>query len=151
MAITADVKKLTETAKTQYAKPLYVVAGATDLAVEQLRTLPSTAKAQLEVAKTQRKELQGKLTAFSVADVKELPAKAKTYAETVNSKATELYTDLTVRGEKLVKKIRRQQATVDAKAQVKATVARAKATKTTAKQAVEATAAAVVDGAEKIG
>jgi hypothetical protein len=139
------------TVKSEYTKPLYAVAGATDLAVEQLRTLPATAKAQLEVAKTQSKELQGKLTAFSVADVKELPAKAKTYAETLNGKATELYSELTVRGEKLVSKIRRQQATVEAKQQVKATVSRAKATKTTATKAVEATVEAVEDAAEKIG
>lgn len=151
MALSVEVKKITETVKSEYTKPLYVVAGATDLAVEQLRTLPAVAKLQLEVAKTQGKELQGKLNAISVADVKELPAKAKTYAETLNGKATEFYGDLTVRGEKLVKKIRRQQATVEAKQKTKATVSRAKATKTTAKKAVEATVEAVEDAAAKIG
>lgn len=148
MAITAELKKLNETVTTQYAKQLYIAAGATDLAVEQLRTLP-----------TQATKLQAKLTEIAGPEaVKELPVKAKelqdkakAYAATINDRTSALLEDLTVRGEVLVKRIRRQESTVATEDAAKATTARAKATRTAAVKTAENAAQAVEDAAAKIG
>ena len=81
-----------------------VVAGAGDLAVE-LRTVP------------------GKLAELRASDV---------YSSVV-TKANELYGDLATRGESVVGRIRRQQASRDLAEQAEVTVRRAKATVSSAR------------------
>jgi heparin binding hemagglutinin HbhA len=81
-------------------KALYAVAGAGDLAVEKLRTVPA-----------------------KLAEMR-----ANNVYSSVVSKATEVYGDLAARGENVVGRIRQQQASRDLAEQAQLTVRRAKAT-----------------------
>ena len=104
-------------------KALYAVAGAGDLAVEKLRTVP------------------GKLAELRANDV---------YGSVV-TKATELFGDLTARGENVVGRIRRQQATRDLAEQAEVTVRRAKATVSSARATGTKAVKAADRSADKVG
>ena len=104
-------------------KALYVVAGAGDLAVEKLRTVPGT------------------LAELHANDV---------YSSVV-TKANELYGDLATRGESVVGRIRRQQASRDLAEQAEVTVRRAKATVSSARATGSKAVKAADHGADKVG
>lgn len=104
-------------------KALYVVAGAGDLAVEKLRTVP------------------GRLAELRANDV---------YSSVV-TKANELYGDLATRGESVVGRIRRQQASRDLAEQAEVTVRRAKATVSSARATGSKAVKAADRGADKVG
>ena len=129
--------------------PLYVLAGAGDLAVEKFRAVSDDVTArfakldqktlQTELGKAQT-ELAKRLDAIvsdartAPAKLRELPATAQAGFTTVLGQAEETYEDLAGRGKELVERIRSQKATEDLVAQAKTTVSKAKATRTTAKK-----------------
>ena len=132
--------------------PLYVLAGAGDLAVEKFRAVSDDVTARF--AKLDQKALQTELTKAQselskrleaiVADAKtapaklrELPAVAQAGFTTALGQAEETYEDLAGRGKDLVERIRSQKATEDLVTQAKTTVSKAKATRTTAKKTAE--------------
>ncbi len=136
--------------------PLYVIAGAGDLAVEKFRAATddvSTRFAKLdqkalqstlqtELTKRQA-ELSKRLEALAAdaktvpAKLRELPSAAQAGLTTVLGQAEETYEDLAGRGKDLVTRIRSQKATEDLVAQAKTTVSKAKATRTTAKKTAD--------------
>ena len=146
--------------------PLYVIAGAGDLAVEKFRAVSEDVTARF--AKLDQKALQSSLqTEFTkaqaeftkaqaeftkafealVADAKtapaklrELPAVAQAGLTTVRGQVEETYEDLATRGEEIVSRIRSQKATEDLVTQAKTTVSKAKATRTTAKKTADSAA-----------
>jgi hypothetical protein len=134
--------------------PLYVIAGAGDLAVEKFRAVSEDVTARF--AKLDQKTLQTELTKRQteltkrlealVADAKtapaklrELPAVAQAGFTTVLGQAEETYEDLAGRGKDLVTRIRSQKATEDLVSQAKTTVSKAKATRTTARKTAQTT------------
>jgi hypothetical protein len=129
--------------------PLYVIAGAGDLAVEKFRAVSGDVSTrfaaldqkalQTELAKRQA-ELSKRLEALAAdaktvpAKLRELPAVAQAGLTTVLGQAEETYDDLAARGQEIVTRIRSQKATEDLVTQAKTTVSKAKATRTTAKK-----------------
>lgn len=107
MTVTTTVKKVV----TDYP---YAALGATDLAVERVRT----ASARVE----------------SLRD--EAPAKVQARISGAPAAAQKSYADLAARGEKLVERVRKQKATQDLAGQARATVALGKGLVTTARDAV---------------
>lgn len=114
---------------TEARKPLYAVVGAGDLAVENIKDLPTQFVAQAATL---------------------LPRTTALFAE-IPGKAFATYGTLAQRGEQLVRSIRKQSATESAKAAVKTAKTQAKAATTSATKAAGATAKAVSSAAEKIG
>jgi len=108
--------------KTEARKPFYALAGVGDLAVENIKELPT-----------------------------QVVSGTMTIVTTLPSKMTETYGELVVRGQKLVSSIRRSSATQQAEAQIKVAKSQAKAATTSATKAVKATAKAVDKAAEKVG
>ncbi|RLV47661.1 hypothetical protein D9V37_15990 [Nocardioides mangrovicus] len=143
--------------KVSVPKPVYAVAGATDLAVELARGYVTEAQGQVQgrVSKVQKsvrstdlepKALQARARAAVTGrvegltkDAKAIPGKVEAYVNDAVSDLGETYGELASRGEKLVARIRRQQSTQDAVAATKTATSRAKATRTTAKKSATAT------------
>jgi hypothetical protein len=136
--------------------PLYVIAGAGDLAVEKFRAVSDdvtsrvakldqkTLQSTLQTELTKRQaELSKRLEALAAdaktvpAKLRELPAVAQAGLTTVLGQAEETYDDLGVRGKEIVTRIRKQKATEDLVAQAKTTVSKAKATRTTARKTAD--------------
>ncbi|WP_432945252.1 hypothetical protein ACQPXM_05055 [Kribbella sp. CA-253562] len=139
--------------------PLYVIAGAGDLAVEKFRAVSEdvTARfAQLDQQKLQatlqteltkrQVELSKRLEALAAdaktvpAKLRELPAVAQAGLTTVLGQAEVTYEDLAARGEEIVGRIRSQKASEDLAAQAKTTASKAKATRTTARKTADTAA-----------
>lgn len=97
--------------------PVYVVVGAGDYAVEKLRSVRLP-----------------KLDATH--DVKDVPVQ---FAGQVFSTANTVYADLAARGESLVTRVRKQQATEDLQARASRTTSQAKGAATTAKKGARST------------
>ncbi|GAA1532021.1 hypothetical protein [Kribbella lupini] len=136
--------------------PLYVIAGAGDLAVEKFRAVSEDVSARFakldqdalqstlrtELTKRQA-ELSKRLEALAAdartvpAKLRELPAVAQAGLTVVIGQAEETYDDLATRGEEIVGRIRSQKATEDLAAQAKTTVSKAKATRTTARKTAD--------------
>jgi heparin binding hemagglutinin HbhA len=132
--------------------PLYVIAGAGDLAVEKFREVRGDvtsrfAKLDQKTVQTQLTKRQTELTkrfealaadAKTVpAKLRELPAVAQAGLTTVLGQAEETYEDLAARGEEIVTRIRNQKATEDLLTQAKTTVSKAKATRTSARKTAD--------------
>ena len=111
--------------KTEARKPLFAVVGAGDIAIENIKELPT--------------QLVTQAVTF-VPRITEIP-----------SKAFSTYGGLVERGEKLVRSIRKSSATEKAGAQIKTAKTQVKAATTSATKAAKATAKAVDSAAEKIG
>ena len=134
-----------ETLKSEAVRPLYAAAGVTDLAVEKARGYVSTAQTRVQSVDLEPKALQNKALELVNAGVDEFTKEAKARQSQLEKSVADLsdtYGELAARGEKLVARIRKQQATKDAKAAGKSTVARSKATKTTATSGAKKTASA---------
>ena len=160
MTVTTDVKKTGNTVTGKFTlknlptfdadyakKPLFAYVGVADLAIERAKEIP----AQLTVATTEVTKKAQALLAEVPAQVTALPVTVRTNVDKATEKATEVYTKLTVRGERLVKAIRRQPATEAAIAEGKEAVRKAEAAATAAKKSVKAGEKAVEDAAAKIG
>ena len=144
------------------AKPLYAGVGATDLAVEYVREY--VADVQKKVTKVQKdvqtrfagvqknvkgfefepKALREQAVTRVNSRVSELRSDAKAQVEKVQTlvnenvaTVTDTYGDLAKRGESLVTRIRKQEATKATTASAKTTAAKAKTTKTQAKKTVK--------------
>ncbi len=134
MATTIDLTKAT---------PLMAVVGVTDLAVEQLRSVyssASTAQADLEarLAKAQS-DLQ---KAVGDVDVASLPSVAVARALQAAGRAEQTYEELAQRGSTLVGRIRGQRATQELVEQGRSTVSRTRAAVTTVRRGAEDTTTA---------
>jgi hypothetical protein len=135
--------------------PLYVIAGAGDFAVEKLRAAATefnakAAKVDPKVLAEQAQASVAHRVGSLQSDVqsapdqfKELPAKFQAAlteaAATALSGAVAAYGDFAERGEVIVTRIRKQQATKDLEDQLGATTAKVKAATTTAKKSAKAT------------
>jgi hypothetical protein len=160
MTFTANLEKTRKDLEKTLSDPtpLYVLAGATDFAVEKLRDLStelSTRAAKLD-AKALREQaqaaqagvssrvenLQGDLQA-APQQAKELPAKVQSAlgdaAATALSTAVAAYGEFAERGETLVKRVRQQSESQQLDEQLGATTAKVKAATTTVKKSAKAT------------
>jgi len=106
-------------------KPLYVAAGAGDLAVRKLRSglagLRSDLRDEPKAARDRAETLRH--------DVGQLTHKTEEFARGQLGRAAGTYDDLADRGARLVGRIRRQKATHELVGQADATVRRARATR----------------------
>lgn len=134
------------------SKPFYVVAGATDLAVKNLREVPT----RLATVKVDRKDVEKALekgVATLQAEAVALPGKAQATAVglvgEVAGRADAVYGDLLGRGRSVVGRIRRQKATQDLKKDAATTVRRTKATSTSAQASAAETAGTVKKAAKR--
>lgn len=156
--------------KIDATRPFYAVVGAGDLAVEIARTAATDAqtrfakvdfepKALRDQAQTQAQALrdQAQTQAQALRDqAQALPAKVESYVTEavaeLNETVAELngsYTELAARGKSLVNRIRKQQATQDAKAAGKTTVAKAKTARTQTTKSASQSAATTKTAAKK--
>jgi hypothetical protein len=152
------------------AKPEVLRDRAGKAVADRIDSLNKDAQARRHVIEARVAELQSEVQTFPTRLQKLVDAQVATAGDT--------YAELVKRGELLVGRIRRQQATQDAEAAAKTTVSKAKTTKTqatksakkttakarkspakssakatatTAKKTASATAKAVTDAAEKVG
>lgn len=139
---------------TTASKPLFAVVGVADLALEQVKEVPSglTAQVTTQVTKVSARlaDVPGQVKTLP-SQVKTLRGDVETRVEQANKRATDLYTQLTLRGERLVTQIRRQPATEAAIAEGKEAVRKAEAAAIAAKKSVRAGEKAVEDAVAKIG
>ncbi|MGN6598211.1 MAG: hypothetical protein ACTHMW_02845 [Actinomycetes bacterium] len=144
------------------SKALYVAAGAGDLAVAELRSLPQRlqglrAQADERVAPLRSVEPRAlvRVVQQRAAEVgqqaKSLPVRAIGEALTVSSRAAVVVDELAERGKSLVTKVEEQPAAQRTERQAKATVRRARSTARTAKSTATNAAAAAEGAAEKLG
>jgi heparin binding hemagglutinin HbhA len=124
--------------------PLLALAGVSDLAAQRVRTARSDLAARAENFDPKALREQAQATIASLpARAQEFPGKAQETAEDVLtiivSSALTAYGDLSDRGKTLVNRVRGQQSTQDLKRQASTTVAKAKATGTTAKKSAATT------------
>jgi len=133
MTVTAQIRRtLTDT------RPLYAVAGAGDLAVAKLRHGLAVLRGDLRDEPKATRERAGTLR----HDVAELTHRTEEFAHVQFDKAAGTYDDLAVRGERLVGRIHRQKATTEELVeQAQATVRRARATRTAAREGTEGASA----------
>ena len=136
--------------KTEARKPLYAVVGAGDLAVENIKELPTQLATQVGTFVPKTRALVTELPAKVPALVQDLRG-VGTRATAVTGKAAETYGELVERGQQLLRSIRRSKATEQAEAQLKVAKSQAKAAATSATKAAKATVKAVDNAAEKIG
>ena len=118
--------------------PLYVIAGAGDLAVEKFRAVSDDVTTRFAALdqKTLQTELATRQAELSMR-LEALAAVAQAGLTTVLGQAEETYDDLAARGQDIVTRIRSQKATEDLATQAKTTVSKAKATRTTARKTAE--------------
>jgi ferritin-like metal-binding protein YciE len=160
MTVTTDVKKTGNTVTGKFTlknlptfdadyakKPLFAYVGVADLAIERAKEIP----AELTVATTNVTKKAQALLAEVPGQVTALPVTVRSNVEKATEKATDVYSKLTVRGERLVKQIRRQPATEAAIAEGKEAVRKAEAAATAARKSVKAGEKAVEGAAAKIG
>ena len=160
MTVTSDVKKTGSTVTGRFTiknlptfdaaqakKPLFAYVGVADLALERAKEIPAELT---EVTNKVTKRAQA-LVAEVPAQVTALPVTVRTSVEKATETATDVYSKLTVRGERLVKQIRRQPATEAAIAEGKEAVKKAEAAATAARKSVKAGEKAVEGAATKIG
>lgn len=125
---------MTKADQSKVPNPLYAVVGAGDLVVERIRTTaagvdgdPRAARQQLQTgAQTQLDAL--------MAELRTLPDRAQSVALDTLGQAAAVYGELVERGVTLVTRVRNQQATQDAAAQARTTVAQARGAATTARK-----------------
>lgn len=152
-------------------KPLYAGVGATDLAVERVRELVTVAqkRGQERLSDVQTsvrgldlepKALRDQAVTRVNARVDALAKDAKARRASIEKRVTELqseaiatvggaYGDLVTRGEGLVTRIRRQEATRAAGSSAKTAATKAKTTKTQATKATKSTAKQTTGTAKK--
>lgn len=164
MSITSNFEQAFEKTRKDLEKtfsdptPLYALAGAGDFAAEKLRAASAELSAYAAkfdpkafAEQTQASAASAKKRVSSLpsdakaapAQLKEFPSKAQAAAGDVAAKAVSgaiiAYGDFAHRGEEIVTRIRKQQASQDLADQVDATTAKAKAATTTAKKSAKAT------------
>jgi len=124
-----DVQKSVSGLET---KPEVLRDRASKAVADRLDSLNKDAVARRRVIEQRVTELQ--------SEVQTLPTRLQKLVDSQVATAGDTYADLVKRGESLVGRIRRQQATQDAEAAAKTTVSKAKTTKTQATKSVKKTA-----------
>jgi hypothetical protein len=99
-------------------------------------------------AKARRAAIEARVAELQ-AEAKAYPAKVQTVLNENVATATSAYDDLVKRGETLVSRIRKQEATKATKASAKTTTSKAKTTSTQAKKATKSTAKKTASTAKK--
>lgn len=99
-------------------------------------------------AKARRAAIEARVAELQ-AEAKAYPAKVQTVLNENVATATSAYDDLVKRGETLVSRIRKQEATKATKASAKTTTSKAKTTSTQAKKATKSTAKKTTSTAKK--
>ncbi|MDQ3616092.1 MAG: hypothetical protein M3393_05600 [Actinomycetota bacterium] len=127
--------------KLDATRPFYAGVGVVDLAVEIARTTATDVQARFSKVELEPKALR--------QDAKEAQAKIEARVNETVAEAAETYGDLAARGKHLVSRIRRQQATQDAKAAGKTTVAKAKTTRTQTVNAADSSTTAAKDATKR--
>lgn len=131
MTLVNDIRKtVTDT------NHVYVAVGVTDLAVERLRdagTRVAAVRMDLDLGSLQ--DMATKRFEQVSQQTQQIPAQVRTQSLEVFGKAKVNYSDLAVRGEKLVKRLRNQQATKNLFAQAGNTVSLGKGAVTTVRKA----------------
>jgi len=135
---------------TEMTKPLFASVGAADLAVEKLRTLPTTAGTEVR----RLSDRVGELTVEAVKVPTQVSTTVRGLPETVGAqlsglqgRATQLYNAWAHRGEQRVTEIRRNPATEEAFTRTRTAVSRTKAASTSARRAADAVGRAAVSQA----
>jgi hypothetical protein len=160
--------------KLEATRPLYAGVGVTDLAVEAVRdyvadvqktvttidfepkafrdqtvtVVNARVDALSKDAKARRAAIEARVAELQ-AEAKAYPAKVQTVLNDNVATATSAYDDLVKRGETLVSRIRKQEATKATKASAKTTTSKAKTTSTQAKKATKSTAKKTTSTAKK--
>lgn len=115
------------------ATPVYAAVGATDLAVEQVRR--ARTRAEQFRSELSREELRRRVDELAT-QAQQVPNEALSRGALAAGRAQDAYTDLARRGQGLVQRIRKQQATQDLLAQADTVVAQGKGAVTTVRRAV---------------
>lgn len=164
------------TRKIDPTRPFYAVVGAGDLAVEFARGYAADVQARFESVELEPKALRDQARTLVVgrvddltkeakeaqtrieakmadlqADAKALPARVESFTSETVAELNDTYGDLAVRGKDLLNRIRKQQATQDAAAAGRTTVAKAKTTKTQTTKSAKASAGNTKQAARKTG
>lgn len=157
------------TVKIDATRPLYALVGAGDLAVEYARTATADVQARIAKIDLEPKALRDQARTVVTTRIDGLAGDAKEARSTVESRAketrtqvegyvneavtevTEAYGDLAARGRDLVGRIRRQQATKDAKAATRTTTAKAKTAKTQTTKSAKSTASTAKTATKSTG
>jgi heparin binding hemagglutinin HbhA len=129
--VTDVQKKATQRVSSVDLEPKALQTKAVSVVNARVDELSKEAKARQARVEKAYAELQDQAKAF--------PAKVEAYLNGTIADLNGTYVELAARGEKLVTRIRRQQATQDAKAAASTTVAKAKSTKTSAGKGASAT------------
>lgn len=110
--------------KIDATRPFYAYVGAVDLAVEFARGAATDVQARINKVELEPKALRHQARTVVASGVDEV---------------SDAYGDLTARGKNLVTRVRRQQATQDAKAAAETTKAKAKTAKTQTSNSADTT------------
>jgi len=153
---TKSTKFDSKTVQSGAVRPFYAYVGVTDLAVETVRDYVADVQKSVSGLDLQPKALRDQaVTIVSTRvdalskDAKAVPAKVQTTVADNVSALGDTYTDLVKRGESLVGRIRRQQATQDAVKSGETTVAKAKTPRTQATKSAKATTKSASSAAKK--
>ncbi len=145
MALSATIEKTRKDIEKTLAdsNALNVVVGAGDLAVQKLREAQADLSARAAALDPKALRDQAQATVVSAPEqVKALPTKAQAAFGDAVATALTAYGELAARGNNLVARVRRQQATEDLKAQASTTMSHAKGTTTTVKKSAASTQSA---------
>lgn len=129
--LTKDLGELTKALRD--ATPVYAAVGATDFAVEQVRRARTRAE-QLRAELT-REDLRRRADELA-AQAQQVPNEAFSRTALAAGRAHDAYTGFARRGQDLVGRIRKQQATKDLFAQADTAAAQGKGAVTTVRRAV---------------
>jgi hypothetical protein len=133
----------TRTRPTLDATPLYVLAGAGDVAVEKLRELPGALQRLPKDLQRLPKELQ--------SEAQQRAAGIRGQVGQIGDRTNDRYAELAQRGRHLVGQIRRQPSTRRAVQQARSAVAKTRAARTSSGRAVQEATEAAGDATAKIG
>jgi hypothetical protein len=148
----SDMTLITEIRKNvSESTPLMAVVGATDYVVERARAAAKDApriqgelKERVQALEKVPALVEERVKKIDTKSLQAVPAAAVARALEAAGRAEQSYEKLAVRGKELLDRVARQQATQDLLKQGKVTISRTRAAVTTARKAVDDTAAAAL-------
>jgi heparin binding hemagglutinin HbhA len=130
MALVADIRKTVTD-----ATPVLAAVGVTDLAVEKVRDARARASAVRAELDPTDLQIKAQARVFEALEQgKDFPALALNRSLELAGRAQESYDELVTRGDKLVRRVRKQKSTKDLIAQAESTVALGKGAVTTVRK-----------------
>lgn len=147
--VTSTVEKLAGPLD-EARKPAFAMAGLADLALEQVKQAPAAYGAEVRRAQERLAEVPALVRTWP-SRVEELRGDVETRVGKAGEQVGELYAALAVRGERLVRTIRRQPATEVAVAEAHETVKRVRQAGTAARTSARAGAKAAKGAADTLG